>query len=312
MKLGRRKNKFLLTGRRRNFRLSFIIVFFILLAGVFIFFEWKNIKSPLYMKSSISELYTHWNKEEFNKIYDSSGIIIQTRPLDAEVLALRGFAAYYLFLEQTDSQLSQVYLTDAIHSLRNAWYRVSESEKPQIAYILGKAYYQRGYYYADLAIYYLQYAKLAGLKDQDLSEFLALSYSLLGDYTSSIESFTEALKTNPSDLLLYSLSQSYLKQKDYEKSEQYLLETIRISEDELLQLKCHNFLGLLYLERENISEAQLEFETILQKDANSADAHYGLGVVYEAQGDLIKARSEWRKAVKTDPVHLGARLKLNL
>ena len=44
----------------------------------------------------------------------------------------------------------------------------------------------------------------------------------------------------------------------------------------------------------------------------SADAHYGLGVVYELQGDMIKARAEWRKALKFDPLHIKTRAKLNL
>lgn len=311
MKL-RSKKKYLLSGRRSLFRPSFVIAFFLLLTGLLGFFTWKNLNNSAIKNVSKSNLYTYWDEGNYSKVYDDSGMILEIRPLDGEVLALRGFSAYYLFLEQTDSHLSQLYLTDSIHSLRNAWYRVSESERPHIAYILGKAYYQRGYYYADLALFYLQYAKSAGLQFEDLSEFLALSFSLLGDHASSIEAFAKALTINPSDLLLYSLSQSYLKQFEYEKAEQYLLETIRISEDELLRLKCHNLLGLLYFERKDMPAALKEFETILEKDVNSADAHYGLGVIYEAQGDLIKARSEWRKAVKADPVHSGARQKLNL
>jgi hypothetical protein len=48
---------------------------------------------------------------------------------------------------------------------------VSDSEKPQIAYVLGKAYYQRGYYYADLSMKYLDYAYKSGFRNDDLAEF---------------------------------------------------------------------------------------------------------------------------------------------
>ena len=61
-----------------------------------------------------------------------------------------------------------------------------------------------------------------------------------------------------------------------------------------------------------IDEARIEFESILEKDPNSADAHYGLGVIYESLGDLIKARAEWRKTIKSNPIHVEARNKLNM
>ena len=37
-----------------------------------------------------------------------------------------------------------------------------------------------------------------------------------------------------------------------------------------------------------------------QNYENSADAHYGLGIIYEKKGDLVKARAEWRKTLKID------------
>ena len=113
------------------------------------------------------------------------------------------------------------YLVTSITSLRNAWYRVSNSEKARIAYVLGKAYYQRGYYYADLALKYLDYAKKAGLKHDDLQEFRGLSAALIGDYETAIPAFTEALAINPSDLLLFTLAKSYQAAGNTDKALQY-------------------------------------------------------------------------------------------
>ena len=58
-------------------------------------------------------------------------------------------------------------------------------------------------------------------------------------------------------------------------------------------------------------EAKKEFEQILQKSENYVDAYYGLGIIYEKQGDMIKARSEWRKALKVQSTHSGAIQKLS-
>ncbi len=135
---------------------------------------------------------------------------------------------------------------------------------------------------------------------------------ILGDYETAIAAFLEALAAKPSDLLLYTLSQNYLQIKDTEKAKQYLYETIRTTGDELLQLKCRYNLGTIFLMEQKLAEAKAEFDTILEKDPNSADARYGLGVIYETQGDLIRSRAEWRKAIRLNPVHPGARAKLNL
>jgi len=306
------EKKYLLSSRHGFFSSRFVVICIIAAVSLFLFLGALYIRKTRDFLPSVSSLYQDWHTRNYQAVYDHSGLILNKRPLDGAVLALHGFASYYLFAEQTDPASAQTYLSASIINLRNAWYRVSESEKPQIAYILGKAYYQRGYYYSDLAMKYLEIARQAGLKFDDLAEFRGLSASLLGDYTTSISAFTEALAQKPTDLLLFTLAQNYLQIKDTEKAKQYLYETIRTSGDELLQLKCHYVLGTIFLDEQKIPEAQTEFDTILEKDPNSADAYYGLGVIYETQGDLIHARASWRKAIRINPVHAGARTKLNL
>ena len=50
----------------------------------------------------------------------------------------------------------------------------------------------------------------------------------------------------------------------------------------------------------------------IEKDVNSADAHYGIGLIHEMQGDMIKARYEWRSAIRLNPIHAETRAKLNI
>ena len=54
-----------------------------------------------------------------------------------------------------------------------------------------------------------------------------------------------------------------------------------------------------------------EFNKVLAKNENSADAHYGIGVIYEKQGNIVKARSEWRKALKIQVNHPEALQKMS-
>lgn len=261
---------------------------------------------------SVSSLYKAWDERDYSRVFADSGSILERHPLDGAVLALNGFAGYYLHLAQTDPAEAGRLLDASIVSMRNAWYRVSDSEKPMIAYILGKAYYQRGYFYADLAEKYLDLAWNSDAQFPDLAEYRGLSASLLGKNAKAIENFTAALSVNPSDILLFTLASTYRKTGDLEKSKQYYLETARSTADETLELKAKCQLALILVEQKDFTAASSEFESILQKDTNFADAHYGLGVIYEAQGDMVRARAEWRKTIRIDPVHPGAREKLRL
>lgn len=312
MKIHAHEKKYLLSRHHGFFSSKFFLLCIFAFVIIVLIITTVQIKKKNAFLPSVSSLYKDWEQNDYLSVYEKSGLILNKRPLDGSVLALHGFASYYLFTQQIDSTVAQTYLVSAITNLRNAWYRVSESEKPQIAYVLGKAYYQKGFYYADLAMKYLEIAKQSDTQFDDLSEFYGLSASLLGDYDTSIEAFIDALSKQPSDLLLFTLAQNYLNLQNYEKAKQYFIETIRMTKDELLVLKCRNMLGNVFLLELNYTDAANEFNTIIEKDPNFADAHYGLGVIYESQGDLIKARAEWRKVIRVNPVHTGARSKLNI
>lgn len=312
MSLHLRKKRYLLSGRHSWYtsRLAHIALFAVLAALViFGIIHYRNKSASM---PSVSGIYEDWKESRYKDVYAKSDIVLSKRPLDGEMLALKGFAAYYLFSAQTDTAEAQGYLTDSIVSLRNAWYRVASGEKPKIAYILGKAYFHRGFYYADLAMKYLQFARDAGITYPDLPEFIGLTADVLGNNETAIASFTEALSVNPSDLLLFTLSRSYQKAGNVDKAKQYLSETIRVSGDELLQNKCRYEIGMILIAEGKVDEAETEFNTILEKEPNSADAQYGLGVVCETRGDLVKARAAWRRALRINPVHEGARQKMNI
>ena len=69
--------------------------------------------------------------------------------------------------------------------------------------------------------------------------------------------------------------------------------------------------GKTYQTKEALEAAEKEFRSILQKNENSADAHYGLGVLYEKQGDSAKARAQWRRVLRIQPNHEGALKKMS-
>ena len=127
----------------------------------------------------------------------------------------------------------------------------------------------------------------------------------------SISAFTEALLVRESDSLLLSIAEQYYKARELNASEQYLFRIIKNSDNEDIVLKSENLLGNIYIDKEDYDAALEEFENVLKKNENSADAHYGIGVIYEKQGNIVKARSEWRKALKIQVNHPGALQKMS-
>lgn len=276
----------------------------------------KFIKSKESASISIPDIYDEWNKRNYQSVYDMSSTLLQKKPQNNTALTFKGYSGFYLAVSETDTVTAQELLDESINNLRIALLSASPNVKPQIYYMLGKAYFYKNtlssyHYYSDLAIKYLNYARLEGYEADDIPEYLGLSYASLDMTQESIASFTEALIARESDVLLLAIAEQYYKNKQMSAAKAYLYRITTNTKDDKLRFKSSNLLGQIYLEEENYTDAQKEFETILQNDPNYADAYYGIGVIYEKQGDLAKARAEWRKALRIDVNHQNSLKKLS-
>ena len=186
---------------------------------------------------------------------------------------------------------------------------------PQLQYMLGRAYFYKDtiatHNYADLAVKYLLSAKENGYVADDIAEYLGLSYASLGMTMESISAFTEALLVRESDALLLNIAEQYYNVKEYNAAEQYLFRIIKNSQNDEIITKSENLIAKIYIDQGKYDEALEEFNKVLAKNENSADAHYGIGVIYEKQGNIVKARSEWRKALKIQVNHPEALQKMS-
>lgn len=277
-----------------------LITFFIFL-GIFFFNKSQE------NKITIKSIRNAWNKFDYNTVYEQSKMFLQDNPYNNSALTYYSFASFYLAQSQTDTQTAQTYLDESIDNLRVALYDASPSLKPQIYYMLGKAYFYKNtittYYYADLAVKYLNLAKENGYEAEDIPEYLGLSYASLGMTMESISAFTEALLVRESDALLLNIAEQYYNLKEYNAAQQYLFRIVKNSQNNDIIIKSENLMAKIYIDQEKYDEALEEFNKVLAKNENSADAHYGIGVIYEKQGNIVKARAEWRQALKIQVNH---------
>ena len=288
-------------------------VFFVLLGILLAFYIIsENQKNNI----SIRNIKRAWNDNyDYQTVYDISKKFIQDKPFNNTALIYNSYASFFLSQSQLENQKSQEFLDECITNLRIAIYNSKKSIQPQIYYMLGKAYFYKNtlssHYYSDLAVKYLLLAKENGYEADDIPEYLGLSYATLGMTMESISSFTEALLIRESDTLLLSIAEQYYKTKEYNVSKQYLYRVINNSKNDNIIIKARNLMASILIDEEKYDEALQEFNNVLQKTANSADAHYGIGVIYEKQGNIVKARAEWRSALRAQANHPGALQKMS-
>ncbi|WP_407399179.1 tetratricopeptide repeat protein [Treponema sp.] len=283
------------------------------------FFLVKVFRDKILNSDSVSSMYSNWdlhNLEGYRNVYNVSLQILETKPYHNNALAFHGYSSFMLAEYETDNQKARALLDEAIFSLRTAMRNCKENSLAQIEYMLGRSYFYKDkisnyHYYSDLVVKYLTDAQERGYKSDDIPLLLGLSYASLGETDRSIASFTEALLVRESDTLLFDIAKQYCKNEQHSVAKQYLVRVLETSSNEELLNSSHILLGQIYINEENYDEAESEYNYILQKDDNSADAHYGLGVIYEIRGDSIKARAEWRKCLKIQFNHPGALKKMS-
>ena len=287
------------------------IALFVSLAALIstgLFFALRALDSKVTKGNSIVNLKSKWKIYDFEQVYDISSAILYKTPFNNTARMYNGYAAFFLAVSQSDVVQSLAYIDESINSLRIALQGARKGAVSQIEYMLGKAYFYKNlqssyHYYADLAVNYLLKSKKDGYEADDIPELLGLSYASLGMTMESISAFTEALLVRESDILLLSIAEQYHNVGQDIAAEQYLFRISQDCKDEQVILRSHLLMGNIYLERGKFEDAEKEFNFILEKNENSADAYYGLGVIYENQGDMVKARSEWRKALRIQNNH---------
>ncbi len=303
------------------FKKFVIFAFVIALISTLFYFAYRAIDSKISKGNSLINLKSKWKSYDYQAVYDISSAILYEKPFNTTARTYNGYAAFFLAVSQSDLTESLTYLDESINSLRIALQTARFGSVSQIEYMLGKAYFYKNlqssyHYYADLAVKYLLKAKKDGYKasnpkNDDIPELLGLSYASLGMTMESISAFTEALLVRESDILLLSIAEQYHAVGQDTVAEQYLYRISQECKDEQIILKSRILMGNIYLEREEFDDAEREFNFVLEKNENSADALYGLGVVYESRGDLVKARSEWRKALRIQNNHPLALKKMS-
>jgi tetratricopeptide (TPR) repeat protein len=269
-------------------------------------------------KNDIEELGPLYASGAYENAYALSGEALEENPLDFFLLTIHGFSAFELAIAQINNYDTLTYIDDCIWSLRKACLSPESRNDGRIFYILGKAYYYKGFGYGDLAVKYLEKAKSLSYSARDIPEYLGLAYIAIKDYRSSVAAFSVALNSGdgevfePSDLFLISIARSYLALEQYEMARAYLIRCIESSRDSKTIMAARLLLGGVYFKAGDMAAAEAQYLAVIKEIDENTEAHFQLGEIYNAGGDMVRARAEWRKTVRLDPSHQPARSRLNM
>jgi tetratricopeptide (TPR) repeat protein len=181
----------------------------------------------------------------------------------------------------------------------------------ELYYVLGKAYFHRGRFYTDSAIRALERSLELEYRAEDSFEYLGLAYSRLGLFDEAVEYFLRSAEENPSDILFLTVAQTYYEDGRLEPALEYAERAIERTDDDFLAERARFLIGEVYLDLESYGDAERFFQSILENNPRSAQAHVLLGEIYSRRGDDVRARDAWREALRLDPNNVEAWERLN-
>ena len=298
--------------RKKRARVVIIPVAVVVLAAVVGAIFLFNVPSRLFgggaARKPPGRLPDLFRAEKYDDTISAADAILTGDPLNAIALSYKGFAAFYKSVSQDAAEERMPWLDEAVVALRRA--RLAGTPfAGETDYVLGKAYFNKGKYYYDLAISSIESSVARGYVQKDSYEYIGQAWSQLGDYPKAIDAFLLALKDDPGDLLLLTIGQTYYQMKRTSDAVDYLLRTLNKTEDKEIEERARFLLGGIYLDGGELFKAEEQFLAIVKLDPRSADAHYNLGEVYAKMNDPVRARAEWRNALIIDPSHYGAKLR---
>ena len=105
------------------------------------------------------------------------------------------------------------------------------------------------------------------------------------------------------------MARSYIALEEPENATAYLVRCMEISRDSNTIITVRLLLGDILAKAGKVNDAEAQYQAILDEDGENAEAHYQLGELYYARGNITRPRAELRNALKIDPAHELARAR---
>jgi SpoIID/LytB domain protein len=141
----------------------------------------------------------------------------------------------------------------------------------------------------------------------DIKKNLATISKQLGEYKTSLDSFTDILKLEKSAKIYSEIGALYYYQNDLNNAEINLKKSLALDPN-LLETNFN--LGRVYLEKENFNDAITCFQKTIELNNNFSAGYYYLGETFRATGTIVKALENYENSLKKDLYFVEGRIPL--
>ena len=164
-----------------------------------------------------------------------------------------------------------------------------------------------------------------------------------GDYEEAIANFRESLDRRPDDpFTVINIANAYRRMGEYEEAEEFILgylskgmsdsqlffilggiKVLQKKEDEAIKYyeQClelnpsstssHNALAAIYLNKEDLLNAEMHIDSVLELNPKLTNAHYHLAQLLEKRGEFKKAEEAYKKELEYSPRHFKSSFNLS-
>jgi arylsulfatase A-like enzyme/predicted Zn-dependent protease len=164
-----------------------------------------------------------------------------------------------------------------------------------------------------------------------------------GDYEEAIANFRESLERRPDDpFTVINIANAYRRMGEYEKAEKFILDylskgmtdsqlffilggikVLQKKEDEAIKYyeQClelnpsstssHNALAAIYLNKEDLINAEMHIDSVLKLNPKLTNAHYHLAQLLEKKGEFREAEQAYKKELEYSPRHFKSSFNLS-
>ena len=213
------RNQFKSRKQKKSFSPRILLFVGIAAVAAILIWQWSNIMALFAAEPQPMErISSLWNEQRYEEINEICENILEEKPLEVQALLYNGFSYFYRGVNQFSFEEKIVYFDRSIANLRKAEVLEIGEMRGRTLYVLGKSYYYKGKYYADLTIEYLEEAEKQGYVGEDTYEYLGLAYTMLGNYEKSAGSFLKAVAQAPTDTRYLALAQAYFNQGYIDRS----------------------------------------------------------------------------------------------
>lgn len=301
---------------KKRSRLTKVILILVVVIGVGLLLRFGLSALPLFDKEKEKQteekksIETLWSDKNYVQVNERCNDVLAQSPLSERHLLYNGFAYFYRGVNQYTPEDQLPLFNKALVNLRKLLVLDSPPEEAKVHYVLGKTYYHKGRFYLDAAVRHLKNSVELGYSASDTYRYIGLTLGELGDYKKSVEYFLKASEKNPDEILYMTIGRTYYKMGNNEEAVEFLKRSVQTTEETAIEQRARFLLGKIYKDEGELEKAKEQYRLVVSNNPKSADAHYHLGEIFEMQGEKVKARAEWREALDIEPSHYGALLKM--